>query len=138
MKMYIIDAENRTFREAENTGLESLQGVVGGYIETAFNFPNDDCAYVNEEGLYQGYQFGFMIKGAHQPFMGNGVVVGSNPRTGDDADVKMSLPELQAQVKFLSLQDMRRMYGVGALNYKKIIATKTNKKIKKTMKKKKA
>ena len=134
MKMYIIDAENRNIREAEYTGLESLQSAVGGYIETAFNFPNDDAAFVNEEGLYQGYQFGFMIKGAHQPFLGNGVVVGTDTATGDTTEVKMSLPELQAQVKFVSLQDMRRMYGVGSLSYKKLIAAKTNKKIKKIIK----
>ena len=61
--------------------LAFMQKAVGGYIERATELKNGDSIFVNEEGLLENPRFFFEVEGGHQPFAGNGVVVG-----GEDED----------------------------------------------------
>lgn len=112
-KVIIIDAEKKQVYESTSKGLPDLQKVVGGYIELAHEIQIkgdlSDSIYVNDEGLFGAKHF-FEFKGAHQPFAGNGVVVGTDLDSGETTDVQSSLNDIKSKVKFLSLNEIREKY----------------------------
>jgi replicative DNA helicase len=57
-----------------------------------------------------GASYFFEFKGAHQPFAGNGVVVGFDADSGDSVDASSTLEEIKSKVKFLSLEEIKRKY----------------------------
>lgn len=71
-----IDCANGIVKEVTITGLADLQRCVGGLICFAHGWDNGDVLFVDDEGLLKGNTRGFEIQGAHQPFMGSGVIVG--------------------------------------------------------------
>jgi hypothetical protein len=103
IKVIFINARKREIElvEIENR-LEPLQNLVQGYIECAFRLPNGDELFVNEEGLLKDFAFGFKIAGGHQPFLGNGVVVGFNEADGDSLSAKTT-PKTLPTVEFFAV-----------------------------------
>lgn len=103
MRAIVIDAKNKEIREEQydpKKGLEYMQKCVGGYIERGHTFKNGDEIYVNEEGLLEGLEYGFEIKGAHQPFLGNGVVV-STDRDGETTGANSEIDFMISMTRFL-------------------------------------
>jgi len=104
-----IDSTNKIVQEVEIDGYEDIRKTVGGWIEVATRFKNEDVIYVNEEGLLNvteetGF---FTVEGGHQPYAGHGLLVGTKEGTeGEDGDCKTTLEELKAKVKFLSREDI--------------------------------
>lgn len=112
MRAIKIDSKNKTVSEIDVSDnsterLRQMQAVVGGCIEPAHDLDNCDTVYVNEEGLFGAEAF-FEIEGGHQPFAGDGIVLGFLPYTGDSTSAKSSVSEIRAKVKFLSLEEVRR------------------------------
>lgn len=107
MRAIVIDAKKREVREEEfdpAKGLEFLQKCVGGYIERGRELRNGDSVFVNEEGLLEGLDFGFYIEGAHQPFVGSGVVV-NHDEDGETIAAKSPLTMIKAMVQFFGVQN---------------------------------
>jgi len=106
-KAILIDVFNRTITETIVNGLGDLQKAVGGYIETATRDEKNGKevdVFVDEEGLFK-YNHFFEYRGAHQPFAGNGIVVGANA-AGETIDCPMTINEVKAKVRFLSRIDV--------------------------------
>lgn len=103
MKAYWINSEAMQVVSVPYSGLADLKRMVGGYIECAKHWPNGDVLYVDEEGMLKNYAYGFEIEGGHQPFFGNGVLVGRElgHDTADTADPTVTLGELAQQIEFL-------------------------------------
>lgn len=101
MRYIKIDAENQLITEGYfssdvKTRLKEMQELVGGYIEAVHPMqPNNDTLFVNEEGLFEGYQHGFYW--GSLPLMGNGIVCGFDPKTGDTIACKSSVGEISAK-----------------------------------------
>ena len=55
--------------------------------------------YVDDEGLINGTTIGFTIEGYEQPLMGNGIILGTNLRTGDSKDTDFSLERVASMVR---------------------------------------
>lgn len=89
----------------ERNSLRDLQKAVGGPIEIAHEFPKGDVCFVDEEGLFKGYTYGFQIVGSHQEFfVGNGVVVGREyPNSSKTRPPSITLEELKSVVRFAAL-----------------------------------
>lgn len=103
MKAILIDAKNREVKEVQITGdLQSWYETIGcGMVECALYFDEHDSIMVDEEGLFNdGCDDFFFVKGGHQPFAGNGLVVGTND-VGESVDTKISLDEVKSKVKFM-------------------------------------
>lgn len=100
-----IDSKEKTITTKKCSCLKDLQNLVGGYIETGMRMDNEDDLYVDEEGLLSGPESFFLYKGAHQPFAGNGVVVGCD-EDGDSTDHKTDIETVRASVKFLSKSEL--------------------------------
>lgn len=102
---YYIDAKARKIKAVViPRTLEALQEAVGGYIEAAHRFENEDVVYVNEEGLLRDPLPAdwFCVKGAHQPFAGNGIMVGQDSEGVIRAPL-LSLAEVYEMVRFIDL-----------------------------------
>lgn len=96
-RVLFIDAVNRTITESKIRGLDDMQKLVGGSIECATQFENGDEVFVNEEGLFGEPQHFFDV-GAHQPFAGNGFVIGECGRDGYSKDAKSTVEEIAAKL----------------------------------------
>lgn len=106
---YLIDATARTVTAVEFDGLEGLQKMIGGWIEAAYGWANQDTLFVDEEGLLKRHEHFFWLlpERPDQPFAGNGVLVG---REDDDETVStrvvnhpptMTLDELRVRITFV-------------------------------------
>ena len=109
MKCIVIDSTKKEVRFEDLTSptLDCLQKAVGGYIEVAYHPTEDNCIYVNEEGLINELPDWFSYEGAHQQFAGNGVIAGFDAETGDTSGCTLDLEEVKKNVKFMSLDELR-------------------------------
>jgi hypothetical protein len=107
MKAIFIDSKNREVKEVEIKGdLQSWYETIGcGMVECALYFDDHDSIMVDEEGLFHSEcnEF-FFVKGGHQPFAGNGLVVGTD-ENGESVSTKISLDEVKSKVKFMDRFD---------------------------------
>lgn len=109
MRCIIINAKERTITEGDNpaqdkSGLEFMQKTVGGYIQIAAYVKTtkqgNDVLYVDEEGLLKNLGYGFVYHGAHQPFVGNGIICGVEDKDGNTVAAKISLEDVRKRVRF--------------------------------------
>jgi hypothetical protein len=109
MRALHIDAAARQVREVQlpdrGSQIKALHALVGGYIEVAHRFPNGDVMFVDEEGLLKGPEHFFDI-GAHQPFAGNGVIVGPEIRERP-TPAGTQVGEIEARVRWLTIDQVR-------------------------------
>lgn len=98
-----IDAHNREVTEIE---IEPTLGnyyklIVCDMVEACCQdlLSNDSFIYVDEEGLFNSESF-FQVKGAHQPYAGNGILLCLGDE-GDDISVNISLKDAKEAIKFL-------------------------------------
>lgn len=101
MKAIFIDAEKRELREMSITDFRDIRAAVadGGSFTFAMELENGDTIYVDDEGLVKNYEHFFEVTGGHQPFAGNGLVVG-NDEMGESRDVASSIETLRGMVTF--------------------------------------
>lgn len=115
MRAIWINSEAKTVEEVTinpETDLEDLQARVGGYIELGHRFGNQDVLFVNEEGLLHNPQNFFTIPGAHQPFAGNGIIIGTDPMKPEDSgDAKTNVADIFTTVEFLTITEVRKRYS---------------------------
>ena len=114
MKAILIDVLNENVRMVEvddNDVLRSWYKHIGcSMVEVGHYFNNHDSVLVDEEGLFSidnDSKF-FTIKGGHQPFIGNGLVVGVNNK-GESVDPHISVDEVRSMVEFYTLEEVRSM-----------------------------
>lgn len=103
MKAIKIDVAARTVTAIEVAGLSDMQAVVAGSIEVATEVQHQDqwnTVFCNEEGLYLPIRDWFIWQGAHQPFKGNGLVIGFNPETGESIDTNLTVEDVKKFVRF--------------------------------------
>ena len=114
-KALFIDSAMRSVTEVEIGGLEDMQRLVGGYIETAVAWANGDMLFVDEEGLLkpQEHFFRLPVERPDQPFAGNGILVGREEEGPQFEDGYTTHPptttadELRAKVIFLTALEAR-------------------------------
>lgn len=107
MIAYFIDAANKAITQVDYSGLPDLQRMVEGSIELACYTRHGDTLFVNEESLFTKAHF-FAIRGGHQPFAGNGVIVGEEiGETANTRPPKGSLAEVTSDVGWLDRSTVR-------------------------------
>ena len=72
--------------------------------------PDEDCIYVDDEGLLVDTNYGFKHKGYNGVLMGNGLVLGTDYATGDSTTPKTDIYTLQANITFLGLVKIHEGY----------------------------
>lgn len=120
MKAILIDVKNQTVTDVMYDGNNSLNEwyrLMGcEMVETAMDIPNKDgdenianTVLVDEEGLLnvdESTKF-FTIKGGHQPFAGNGLIVGTNYYNGETVDVGITADDVRDKIKFMNVYQVQ-------------------------------
>lgn len=104
MKAIFINAKERTVDYINNTGdLSAMYDTIGcEMVQIAnFNANTGDTLWVDEEGLYKNYQYGFVYNG--QQLVGNGVIYGSNVG-GDNCNVRATLEDVIPELLFFRME----------------------------------
>jgi hypothetical protein len=71
---------------------------------TIVEIDDGDVIYVDDEGLLKPLDWFFAIKGAHQPFAGCGLVLGSDDE-GETVSASITLQELKRRILHLRIVD---------------------------------
>jgi hypothetical protein len=120
-KAILIDVKNREVKTVEYKDYKDMQKLIGcNCFTTAYTFPNEDTLFVDDEGLLNGTEHFFYFEGAHQPFAGNGLIVGKEilDEEGDLIDTAnpSSWSEwMKGKIKWLHINDVREMAAKGEL-----------------------
>ena len=69
---------------------------------TIVQIDDGDIIYVDDEGLLKPLDWFFAVKGAHQPFAGCGLVLGSD-EDGETVSAKIALQELKRRILHLRI-----------------------------------
>lgn len=86
MKVLVIEPEKAPYEKEIESGLESLQAEVGGYIEGVYPFDEPVAIVCNEEGKLQGLRMNRVLRDAEgTPFdivFGTFLIVGLDDENG--------------------------------------------------------
>lgn len=103
MKAILIDPFSQTIRPVEISEKNFLRDAYSfincDCITSAGELQNGDTAYVDDNGLLIGPTHFFRWAGYPEPLAGRGILCGSN-REGESVDVKSTVEEIAANVKF--------------------------------------
>ena len=110
MKAILIDAYNKQVKELT---LDPKEPMLDQWYEhmlcdlvTVAHYINDhDSILVDDEGLLKRCDHFFHYEGGHQPFAGNGLIVGVDEE-GETVACDISLEEVQSKVIFYSRQEV--------------------------------
>jgi hypothetical protein len=72
-------------------------------------FENADTVFVNDEGMINGTDAFFILDDAHQPFAGNGLIVGTDYDSGKSIAAKTELDVIKAKTKFYSRAEIIKL-----------------------------
>jgi len=115
MKAILINVHDETVQQVEVDDDNVLKSwyklLICTMVQVAHYFNEKDSIMVDEEGLFtmnDESKF-FTIEGGHQPFIGNGLVVGVNPEDGESVDPCITTEEVRAKVKFHTMNEVRVM-----------------------------
>lgn len=109
MKAILINSTLQTVTEVTLNPKDTLGSMYKhlgvDMVEVATELPNQDVVFVDEEGLLKPVAYFFAFEGAHQPFAGNGIVVGGNDE-GETVAAKSTLEDIKSKVKFYNTRDL--------------------------------
>lgn len=102
-KAILIDAENRTISEVVITDYSDISKFGRFQHFDAVQLDRKgNTVYIDDEGLINGTEYGFLIANYPDPLMGNGVILGTNLRTGESQDTDLSVEQVRSMVRFLA------------------------------------
>lgn len=98
-KAILINAKDKTITEVEINDYKDIYKFCGYNLFTCVRMDaKGNTLYVDDEGLINGTDFGFIIKG--QPLMGNAIVLGTNRYNGESEDTSLTTEQLFKEVSF--------------------------------------
>ena len=102
IKAILIDAKNGLVKQVEiedtNFCSDCYKHIGCDMIEGAMDV-GGNALYVDEEGLCKELDYAFIIQGGHQPFVGNGILVGYDAKKDKHMDCSLTVPEVYAMVQ---------------------------------------
>jgi hypothetical protein len=115
MKAILINVHDETVQQVEVDDKNVLKSwykfLICTMVQVGHYFNEKDSIMCDEEGLFtmnDDSKF-FTVKGGHQPFIGNGLVVGVNPMNGESQDPCISVEEVRSYVKFHTMNEIQQM-----------------------------
>jgi hypothetical protein len=109
MKVIVIDSAKREVYEAEISGTNhrDIYPLLGEGVSTfacPVQFNESDTLFVDDEGLYNEFEGGYIMSDWAYPICGNGVIIGSNDE-GENAPVRMSVDEVRKMVNWVGKEN---------------------------------
>lgn len=98
MKAILIDVEKREITEVEHEGnLKGTCKLLKCTLIDRFYVNGSECVYVDDEGMFNSPNVGFVYNGIN--YYGNGLIVGTDS-TGEDFDTNLSLEKAKELFSF--------------------------------------
>ena len=118
MKAILIDSINKEVKEIEiGKGIDQMYEflkcqyfTIGSYLD------KQDAIFVDDEGLMNGTDQFFTFEGAHQPFAGNGLIMGCDDE-GESEDCKIDITEVTKKVKFYDRYELSMAMAFGKVQF---------------------
>ena len=116
MKAILIDSINKEVKEVEiGKGIDEMYKFLNCQCFTIATYlPKDDAIFVDDEGLMNGTDVFFTYEVAHQPFAGNGLIMGCDDE-GESVDCKISFTEVKDKVKFYTRYELALGIQMGVI-----------------------
>jgi Domain of unknown function (DUF3846) len=116
MKAILIDSVNREVKEIEiGKGIDEMYKFLQCECFTVASYlDKEDAIFVDDEGLMNGTDNFFTFEGAHQPFAGNGLIMGCDDE-GESEDCKISFDEVKEKVKFYDRYELSLGIAMGLI-----------------------
>ena len=107
-KAILINVVERTVTEIFVDGLDDMYAAMNVDLVTiATGIDDVNDIFVDDEGLLKGPEHFFFYEGAHQPFAGNGLVLGKDEE-GESISTTLTLEEVTSKVQFLNRSEALR------------------------------
>jgi hypothetical protein len=118
MKAILIDSINKEVKEVEmGKGIDEMYKHIGCQIFTiGMHLSKRDAIFVDDEGLMNDPTHFFVYEGAHQPFAGNGLIMGSDSH-GNSKDCKIDINEVKKNVKFYDRFELSMAMAFGKIKF---------------------
>lgn len=102
MKAILIDSKNRTVSQIEvSNAYPDINKAIGVDLICVGTELPGATLYVDDEGLLKSENTVFEFQGAHQPFAGNGVILGFDPNEEEEnKDCPYTVEQIRAKVKW--------------------------------------
>lgn len=98
-KAILINAKANTVSIVEVGEYTDIYKHCGFETFTCVGLPQEkETLYVDDEGLINGTDYGFSIKGYQDPLFGNGLILGTRSN-GDSRDTDITLEEIAESVR---------------------------------------
>jgi hypothetical protein len=114
MRAILIDSKNKTVSEIDIDDTKTLEDWYRNLdcelVEVAHYISEKNHILVDEEGLLKDPDNFFTYNGAHQPFAGNGLIVGVDFNTGESVSCDITLEEVEQNVMFYSEKALNAYY----------------------------
>lgn len=110
MKAILIDVANEKVELIDTVGrLQDWYALLNcTMVEAGLYFGNGDCIMVDEEALLKPVLAETKVFTIHgRPFIGNGLIVGIDIRTGDTVDCKLKVSEVCYKIKFYTMEKLK-------------------------------
>jgi hypothetical protein len=100
-KAILINAKDKTITEVTIETYKDIYKFCGFDLFTCVQMDaKGNTLYVDDEGLLNGTDFGFIVKGYDQPLMGNAIILGTNRRNGESEDTSLTTEQVFKMVSF--------------------------------------
>jgi hypothetical protein len=109
-KAILINVNEQTIKQIFITdSIDAIHNAVECECFTVAEINETNDVFVDDNGLSTKDKF-FNFEGAHQPFAGNGLILGIDHETGESIDTTLNIEEVRAKVTFLTLAQVRTMF----------------------------
>lgn len=103
MKAILIDPTCNMVSEVSYSGdYEEIYKLIDCDTFTCVDLGEGETLYLDDEGLFKNETYLFQMKGAHQPFAGKGLILGTDEE-GETIATKLSPLEISMKTEFLGL-----------------------------------
>jgi hypothetical protein len=121
-KVIVIDSAKREVYEASVGEYTDIYPLLGEGVHTfacPVHFNESDVLYVDDEGLYNKFEGGYIMKDWHYPICGNGVICGGDEE-GESADVTLSVDAVRDMVMWVDKAQCEnwRDYSLSNVSFK--------------------
>ncbi len=118
MKAILIDSINKEVKEVEiGKGIDEMYKFLQCECFTVASYlDKEDAIFVDDEGLMNGTDVFFTFEGAHQPFAGNGLIMGCDDM-GESVDCKVDIDEVKNKVKFYDRYELSLGMAMGTIKF---------------------
>lgn len=102
-KVIVIDSAKREVYEASVSEYTDIYPLLGENVRTfacPVHFTFNDALFVDDEGLYNEFEGGYIMKDWNSPICGNGVICGADDE-GESADVALSVEAVREMVMWV-------------------------------------